>query len=500
MTHTLFILFPNQLFSVNDIPREYLNPKTTTFFLVEHPIFFGFRPKMKMNFQKKKIVLHRASCLEYIDEMKAAGQAIHFIDMHSFIRDKFGFITDHAGDVVCFDPVDYELMEILNGTFRERLTVLETPNFLTHTKDLISFYEKHGGAGSRSHFFHSTFYKWQIDHLSIPYISRSYDVENREAIPEDVSPPTVTSITGTRHQESKHLSTAVKFCELAFPKNYGTTDGFYLPTTRKAAAAWLKRFIEHRLLHFGKYQDAIIPTEPFLFHSVISPMLNIGLISPFDVVKEAILAYKRHRVPVEAYEGFMRQVIGWREYQRFIYLFLYKDIVDSNHFSHKRRITRHWYTGTTGLAPLDDAIQTAFKWGYINHIQRLMVVTNAMTLCEMLPDDAYRWFMEFSVDSYDWVMIGNVYSMGLWADGGLTMRKPYISSDKYIQTMAGNRFPSGEWEAEWRALYYHFLSKNAVKLRGTPYIRNLVHWNRMSQAEKRELGETARAVIKKVTK
>lgn len=519
---TIFILFPHQLFSLNEIPKQY-QTSDTRFILVEHPVFFGSRKKMKMNFQKKKIVLHRASCLEYVDEMRDAGIRIAYIDLESFNRTRYLPLLRIIGadgdgserySVVCFDPVDYELVDELGAVFRDRLTIIETPNFLTHTAHLIEFYEshlKHSRKGATpDHFFHATFYKWQVDHLSIPHIKRSYDTENREAIPDSVEVPTITEVTGIRNRRgsetgmattaSKHLAAAIRFCNHEFPRNYGTTDGFYLPTTRKAANEWLHRFVQDRLTNFGKYQDALIPGEPFLFHSVISPMLNIGLISPFDVVREAIAAYKKHKVSIEAYEGFLRQVVGWREYQRFIYLFLYNDIVKSNHFGHGRSLTRHWYNGTTGLAPLDDAIRGAFKWGYLHHIQRLMVVSNAMNLCEIEPHQAYKWFMEFAVDSYDWVMIGNVYSMGMWADGGLTMRKPYFSSDKYIQGMAGGRYPAGEWEDQWRALYYRFLSKHATKLRGTPYVRNLVHWNRMAAGEKREIGETAKEVIERITR
>lgn len=534
---TIFILFPNQLFAVDEFPEEYIPLKRAkggerggrggrgeqghgapiTYFLIEHPIFFGFRSTMKMNFQKKKIVLHRASCLEYIGEMKRHGISIHLIDYNAFIRYKFKAIYDedakngNDSQIVCFDPTDYELMSLLKKTFKDNLMVLESPNFLTHTADLIDYYTAGGGAGKdggSSHFYHASFYKWQLDNLKIPHIRRTYDVENRDAIPAkmDASLPDVTKVSGVSvsasasPKYSASVSAAVKFCQEEFPKNYGSTDDFYLPTTRKEAYAWLRRFIQHRLVNFGKYQDAIVPGNPFLFHSIITPALNIGLISPVDVVKEAIQAYKRHKVPIEAYEGFIRQVIGWREYQRFIYLFLYKDIKGANFFGNTGRLTKHWYDGTTGLAPLDDAIQSAFKWGYINHIQRLMVVSNAMNLCEFAPDEAYRWFMEFSVDSYDWVMIGNVYSMGMWADGGLTMRKPYISSDKYLQTMSGNRYEGGAWEEEWKALYYRFLSRNAGKLRGTPYVRNLVHWNAMSQAEKRAINLLANKVIRRITR
>ena len=235
-----------------------------------------------------------------------------------------------------------------------------------------------------------------------------------------------------------------------------------------------------------------------MFHANISPMMNIGLINPDYVVDEITEYYnKNKKVGINNYEGFIRQIIGWREYQRYCYLYAYKELTKPNYFGHKNKLNKKWYDGTTGIRPIDDSIKFAFQTGYLHHIIRLMVVSNFMNLCRIKPDDCYKWFMEFAVDSYDWVMIQNVYSMGQWADGGLTMRKPYISSDNYIVNMSN--YKREDWGELWNDLYYYFISDHENKLKKTPYIRNLVHWKKKSKKEKDEIIRSSKKLIKSLT-
>ena len=195
-------------------------------------------------------------------------------------------------------------------------------------------------------------------------------------------------------------------------------------------------------------------------------MLNIGLLTPQEVIDRVVEFRKAHpsKIPMAAYEGFIRQVIGWREYQRYIYVTIGPKIRKMNHFGNKRRLTQAWYDGTTGIQPVDDAIKMGFRDGYLHHILRLMVVGNFMNLVGIHPDEAYRWFMEFALDAYDWVMIGNVYSMAMWADGGMTMRKPYISSSKYILDMSNYSAKGSKWPKKWDAVYHHFIDRNGDAL------------------------------------
>jgi deoxyribodipyrimidine photolyase-related protein len=467
------ILFPHQLFDKKYI-KEYKNV-----YLVEHPIFYGER-KMKMNFNKKKIILHHASCLYYKNYAK-----VQFINYETFKKSKYDFIKDET-DIYIFDPCDYELEYDLYETGKN-INYLDTPSFMSSHQQLLEYFQSKGEPKRVSH---SAFYNHQLKIHNIPHITKSYDTENRNSIPENTIIPSLPSL-----RKSDYITQSISWCEKTFPKNYGTTDDFNIPITHKQAKEWLSHFLKHKLSVFGKYQDAMIPKEPYLFHSLLSPLLNIGLLTPKEVIDSTIKYYETHKIDIQDMEAFIRQIIGWREYQRFLYMFYEHEMRSSNIFGHKRQLSSVWYSGNTGIDSVDDSIKQAWNTGYLHHIQRLMIMSNIMNLCEIDPNEVYKWFMEFSIDSYDWVMVGNVYSMGMWADGGLSMRKPYISTGNYIETMSG-----GRWKADetWRSLYYVFIDKHEKILRGTPYIRNLSYWKKIGEKERENMKSHVKSFIKKL--
>ena len=194
------------------------------------------------------------------------------------------------------------------------------------------------------------------------------------------------------------------------------------------------------------------------------------------------------------YEGFVRQLIGWREYERMLYVLDYENLISSNYFGNKKKLNKKWYTGETGLKPIDDTIIKAFKNGYLHHIERLMVMLNFMNLARIHPRQIYNWFMEFSCDSYDWVMVGNVYGMGYFSTN--TMRKPYLSTSNYIRQMTDYK-NDGHWNEIWDALFYKFLTDNKPKLKGgaAVYLRNLVHFEKKSSKEKKEIFESTKLIL-----
>jgi deoxyribodipyrimidine photolyase-related protein len=481
-----FILFPTQLFELKYIPKEYHKYK---FYLIEHDKFYGLSLSNKnMNFNKKKIILHKASCLSYINEMKSKID-IKYLDKYPNIKNS---------EIVMFDVVDKEITEELIKFYKKQNTqvkILETPNFMTNKENLKIFFNKYK---KNNKFIHSAFYNFQLKLHKIPYITKSYDTENRNAIPKDIT--SFDPSTSPKENKNKFVKDAINFTEKKFKNNLGNSDNFYIPITHKEAKKWFDNFIKSRMKYFAEYQDAIIPEEPFLYHSVISAVLNIGLINPDYIIDKVIDAYKTKKISIQDYEAFVRQVIGWREYQRIIYEFLAEEIIKKNHFNNNNKLTKHWYDGTLGIPPVDDAIKMAFEYGYLHHILRLMVMCNFMNLCEIEPKQVYKWFMEFSTDSYEWVMIGNVYSMGLWSDGGITMRKPYFSSANYVQNMAGNRYEKGEWEDVWHNLYYNFLIKNKKKLMKTIYARNLRHAEKFDNKRINEIKRESKKFISKYAK
>jgi deoxyribodipyrimidine photolyase-related protein len=336
----------------------------------------------------------------------------------------------------------------------------------------------------------------------------SYDKYNRQPIRTNQITDVLKTIKTTiKKYEGIFYEASIKYCEKTFKNyykdNYEPDNIYYYPITHADSKAHYKKFLKHKIKYFGLYQDAMIfssgQNDLFasmtLFHSICSIQLNNGLLTPSYVQKLIIDYYHVHKNTLYPIEAFIRQ-LNWREYVRFIYLYEYENIIHKNYFNNNRHLTSDWYRGTTGIEPVDQAIKFAFRFGYLHHIIRLMVMCNFMNLCQIHPTDVYRWFMEFSLDSYDWVMIANVYSMGLYADGGLVTTKPYISSSNYILRMAHIDNSTSDWETIWKVLYYFFIYRNGSKIKGRGQLY-LSHWSK--QSNKKLIIKNAIRLIKKLS-
>ena len=542
------ILLPIHLFQI-DILAEHIKTSTPidTIYIIEEPIYFGDR-ETHLNFNKIKLIYHRATMQYYYDylvkhlpeHLPEQPVVIKYIDYSDLAKNKkinkrgYSAITRNHKKIYMFDPVDDYLetkyRDLLHSSKCDLEPFLETPLFLTTNTDLESYHKSKNkskpksksasaSASNPEHYYHASFYTWQRGRLNILANSKTYDTENRNMMPLDTKIPELpipdSSIKATKSAKhdihDKYITAAIKYVETHWPDNLEpvyvqtkerpiTPDSILFPITHEGAAIWLDHFCRHKLHLFGKYEDSIdsVPRN-FLFHSAITPMLNIGLITPTQVINVITTYYNKHKsvVGIANYEAFIRQVIGWREYQRYIYKYAGSQMRAGNHFNNTRRISDVWYNATTGIKPVDDAVRMAINDGYIHHILRLMVVGNMMNLVGIHPDDVYKWFMEFSLDSYDWVMVGNVYSMTLWADGGLTMRKPYISGSGYIIKM-GN-FTKEElkkrdsinktdltWPEKWDVLFHSFIDRNQVQLRRTYYAGLVKAWENKGETERKK--------------
>ncbi len=268
---------------------------------------------------------------------------------------------------------------------------------------------------------------------------------------------------------------------------------FWLPTTHKDSIKWLDYFIAKKFNLFGDYEDAVDTNNNFLFHSALSPMINLGLITP-ELIIERIKKVE-NRIKINSYEGYIRQIIGWREFIRGIYQNYDKILEENNFFKHKNSLTQKWYDGTTGLDPLDHSIQNAKKFGYTHHIERLMVLCNIMNLCEIKPIEVYNWFMEMFVDSSDWVMSPNVYGMGLFSDGGIFSTKPYICGSSYFMKMMN--FKKGNWNDIMDGLYWRFINKNRNFFQSNPRLNMMVSiYDKMNTERKNHILKKANQFIR----
>lgn len=480
-----FIILPNQLFN-----KKYIkNYKSNQFYLLEETLFFKDNERIN-NFNKLKLVLHRASMKYYYDYLVENGYKVKYIDFKKMntknIDSKFNFLKN--GNINMFEPDDHLFKQRIEKFVKKNKNVnqinyIDSPLFMLNHKDLDEYNISRGNSKT---FFHKHFYDWQLKKLNIPYIDKSYDTMNRNSLPKNMEIP--KEITKKNDNETEYVKEAKNYVNKIFDSNYGNVEDFFYPITHKTAKKWLNNFIKKRLQFFGTYQDAIMKDEPFLFHSLISSILNIGLITPKQVVDTTIKYYEQNKkkIKINNFEGFIRQVIGWREYMRMLYILYYDELKGSNYFGNRKRLNKKWYDGNTGIEPVDNAIIRGFKYGYLHHIERLMVMLNFMGLAEIHPDDIYKWFMEFAVDSYDWVMIGNVYGMGYHNTN--IMRKPYLSTSNYIKKMS-NYKPDGVWDKMWDAMFYKFLTDNKNKLKGgaAVYLRNLVFFEKKSKKEQKEI-------------
>ena len=310
----------------------------------------------------------------------------------------------------------------------------------------------------------------------------SYDHDNRKKVPKNM----MGSIPVLTHPSTDPIDEEAKAHVLNnYGDNPGKLDTLFYPTSHREAAVWLNRFFTQRFSLFGDYEDAMVQGENWLWHSILTPMLNIGLLTPKQVVDGALAYGEKHDIPLNSLEGFLRQIIGWREFMRATYDDLGVSMRTTNHWNHTRPMPHSFYTGETGIVPIDDTIQRVLETGYCHHIERLMVLGGFFFLCEIDPDDIYRWFMEMFVDSYDWVMVPNVYAMSQNADGGQITTKPYFSGSSYVRKMSN--YKTGDWAKTWDGLYWRWIFNHADELGKNPRWAMMCSMVKKMDPEKRQL-------------
>jgi deoxyribodipyrimidine photolyase-related protein len=483
---TVNLLFPHQLFHDHEFHK---NGFLT--YLIEEYLFF-----QQYNFHKQKIAYHRASMQAYLAVMKKKKNKVHYIDSTDPRNDIRQLIKDLAKNDVkeihFVNPTDYLLERRLRAAVKKhniKLVEYENELFINAREDLKTFFKP-----DKKSFFQTTFYKQQrkkqdilIEGNDQPVGGKwSFDADNRKKYPKGKTPPAITF-----PKKDKYWKEAVSYVEKHFSDNIGilSKEPLY-PYTRTETDKWLQQFFEFRFHQFGDYEDAILAKASILHHSVLTPMMNIGLIAPMEVVNRALIYAEENQVPINSLEGFVRQIIGWREFIRGMYEAKGTESRTRNFWGFERKIPTSFYDGTTGIIPVDDTIKKVLRDGYCHHVERLMVLGNFMLLCEFHPDEVYRWFMEVFIDAYDWVMVPNVYGMSQFADGGFFATKPYISGSNYIMKMSD--YKKGDWQQTWDGLFWRFMNNNRDFFLKNPRLGMLVRtFDKMNLERKEMLLKTA---------
>ena len=453
MSNSAFLIFPHQLYQINPFLQ-----KDSKVYLIEEDLYFK-----QYHFHQQKLVLHRASMKYYEQFLIKKGLKVQYINQDNKLSDCAALIatlTDEGIDHIhVVDVVDNWLMKKINTACKKyalKLHIYDSPNFLNSTIGVSDFFSK------RKTYFQTDFYTWQRKQRGIlletdgkPVGGKwTFDAENRAKFPKKEIVPSLPLPS-----ENEYLIEAKHYVQKYFPKNYGDTNGPHLFATNfEEAENWLDEFLKSRFEKFGIYEDAIVTKETVLHHSVLSPMLNIGLLTPQQIIEKALAIGKEKNIPLNSMEGFIRQIMGWREFIKIVYEREGSKQRTTNYWKFTRKIPASFWTGTTGIPPIDSTIHKVLKTGYCHHIERLMVLGNFMLLCEFDPNEVYKWFMEMFIDAYDWVMVPNVYGMTQFADGGLMTTKPYISGSNYLMKMSD--YEKGEWQSTWDGLFWRFMHEH----------------------------------------
>lgn len=445
------VIFPQQLYPINTIAIS-----TQLVVLVEHELFFT---QFKFHFQK--LMLHRASMRAYADELKSKGKDVRYMESKGraiTTQDLFAELKNiNVSEVHIFHVCDDWLnRQVLDSSKRMniRLTWQRGTDFILDESDFGTMAPK-----EHTYFLHHFYIAMRKKYGVLLDLSGkpiggvwSHDAENRKKIPPGMVLP--------KEEEKKqdtYKDEAYRYIMEAFPAASGIRKPLLFPYCRREALDALQDFCDRRFRHYGDYQDAMIQGQSFLFHSVLSPAINIGVLMPDEVIQFAVDYAEQIEIPINHVEGFVRQILGWREYIRMIYLRSGRIQRTRNSLGHTRKLPVVFWTGGTGIVPIDDVIKKTLETGYAHHIERLMILGNFMLLCEFDPNEVYNWFMALYIDAYDWVMVPNIYGMSQFADGGMMSTKPYVSGSNYILKMSN--YQKGRWTDIWDGLFWRFVDR-----------------------------------------
>ncbi len=430
---------------------------------------------------KQKVVLFLSAMRHFAEALRAAGREVVYQPLDS--RGGYGEAVEAVWrargrpPLVGYRPADRFFLDEMGAL---PVALVESPGFLT-SDDVWAEFRRRSARGTMG-----DFYTLQRRALGLLIEgggpvggSWSFDAENRKPMPKGLAPPPVPWV-----EPDATTLEVVELVERLFPDHPGDARAFRWPVTRKDALGWLDHFTLTRLADFGPYEDALSRREATLWHSLLSPLLNCGLLTPGECVSAAIRAYEGGLAPLNSTEGFVRQIVGWREFVKRIadegsaalrdrnarfsrVPFRPGDAPEERNFmGHTRRLGPAWWDGTTGLPPFDEVVSRLHRVGWCHHIERLMVAGSLMVMCEVHPQEAYRWFMELFVDSADWVMGPNVFGMSQFSDGGSFATKPYVSGSAYVLKMSD--YPRGPWCDVWDGLYWRFVDRNREWLGSNP--------------------------------
>ncbi len=449
-------------------------------------------------YHKQKLILIWSAMRHFAEELKADGWSVTYETADSFEKPLAKWIKKHKiSELKVMEPADRPFAEFLAGLDLS-CDLVQTPNnhFLWSKDDFEEW------ATTRKSLLMESFYREGRKRFDILMEGKkpvgekwNFDKENRKPPKGKISPPDPLEF-----EPDEITKAVIKTVEAADYPTFGEAESFTWAVTRQQALAVLDYFVSDRLTTFGSYQDAMVAGESTMWHALLSPYLNIGLLQPMEVIAAVAQAYEENDLPLNCVEGFIRQVMGWREYMRGIYNHVDADYPSRNYFEHIQPLPDFFWDGDTQMNCLHQTIDTVKHTGYAHHIQRLMLLANFSLISGLSPQAVEDWFHAAFIDAYDWVMQTNVIGMGLFADGGILATKPYAASANYINKMSDyckgcqydQKARTGENACPFNFFYWDFLDRHREKLsaqgRMNFILKNL---DRMSDDELTEIRQAA---------
>lgn len=476
----LFLVLGNQLFDY-----KYFKNKEADFFMCEDAALCTH-----FKYHKMKIMHFLCSMREQRDYLRSKKEKVHYQQLDpkiSYLAALTQTLKENNYEKIFFFEIeDHFFAHTIKNFFEDQkipFEELKSPMFI-HSRSYFRDYFLEYNKPLMKTFYENSRKTHNIlmTEDSKPIGGKfSFDSENRKKIPKKQE----VHKRELNHTKPKYFKEIKELIDKYFKDHPGELESYWIPTSRKEAIKLFKHFLKKHIDQFGDYQDALDDRCSFLNHSLISPSLNIGHLTPEEVIREAIKCLKEDHSNLNSIEGFVRQVMGWREFLRGIYQNFDQIQQEKNFFSHKRQLSDLWYSAQTGVEPIDDAIKKAQKYGYCHHIERLMVLSNIMLLLEVDPKQVYKWFMEMFVDSSDWVMGPNVFGMGQFSDGGIFATKPYISGSNYILKMS-HYSKKSDWCDAIDGLYWRFIDEKRDFLKGNHRLGMMISSLEKMDIEKKE--------------
>ena len=460
---------------------------------------------------KPRTVMFLAAMRHFAHELQAAGRPLHYTGLDAVDnRGSLGaqlqadILRLRPARLVMTEPGDWRVLQAIRTVAEASdlpLDIREDRHFFTSIREFAAHAK--GRKTLRMEYFYREQRKRHgvLMHGDQPAGGRwNFDADNREAFGADgpgaVPPP-------ARFEPDAVTREVIALVDTSFAQHPGRLDSFAWPVTRAQALESLQAFIEQRLPLFGRYQDAMWPDDPWLYHSQLSAALNLKLLSPREVVAAAERAYRDGHAPLASVEGFIRQILGWREYVRGIYWTQMPDYAERNALDARADLPAWYWTGGTDMACLRDALAQTLTHGYANHIQRLMVTGLYALLLGVEPRQVHAWYLAVYVDAVEWVELPNTLGMSQYADGGVMASKPYVATGKYIQRMSpyckACRYDpaqrSGDSACPFTTLYWDFLMRHEAVLAGNPRMSlQLKNVARLTDLQRQQVSERAAAI------